>query len=92
MKVTDLKKELKSRGLTTTGNKTELIERLQLAMMSSSEATEESPEEDLLKDEEELLKEGSAGANPAAAATNAEADGTTKKKVAIKRDVELPVR
>lgn len=30
--VTDLKKELKNRGLVTTGNKTELVERLQLAI------------------------------------------------------------
>ena len=32
-----MKRELKSRGLTTTGNKTELIERLQLAVMEEAE-------------------------------------------------------
>ena len=88
MKVADLKKELKSRGLTTSGNKTELVERLQLSLMPSNE----SPEEDLLKDEEELLKDpeaAAAAATPAAAATSPAA----KKKVAIKRNVELlPVR
>ena len=31
MKVADLKRELKSRGLTTSGNKNELIERLQVS-------------------------------------------------------------
>ena len=39
MKVADLKKELKSRGLSVTGNKTELIERLQMAAGSSSSGT-----------------------------------------------------
>ena len=32
MKVADMKKELKSRGLSTTGKKSELIDRLQLAL------------------------------------------------------------
>jgi hypothetical protein len=32
MKVNDLKKELKARGLSVTGNKTELIERLQVTL------------------------------------------------------------
>ena len=78
----------KSRDLTTSGNKNELIERLQLAMASVTES--ESPEEDLLKDEEELFKEGTA---PATAPTTAEkTDTPPKKKVAIKRNVELPVR
>ncbi len=41
MKVADLKRELKARGLTTSGNKNELIERLQLAEM------ENNPEEEV---------------------------------------------
>ncbi|KAK4327532.1 hypothetical protein Pmani_002013 [Petrolisthes manimaculis] len=56
MKVADLKKELKHRGLTTTGNKTELIERLQLAIAAGDHGNlgeAEGGEEDF--DEEEIL-------------------------------------
>ncbi|XP_051162010.1 SAP domain-containing ribonucleoprotein isoform X2 [Leptopilina boulardi] len=57
MKVADLKAELKQRGLPTSGNKNELVERLQLALhgdstLSLDETTEEILDEEILGDEE----------------------------------------
>lgn len=61
MKVADLKAELKQRGLPTTGNKTELIERLQLAIHDSSlaldENTDEILDEDAVLGDEEIENE-----------------------------------
>ena len=61
MKVADLKKELKSRGLSVTGNKTELIERLQMAAGSSGTVGDASVlEEDdtaLLEEADDILGE-----------------------------------
>lgn len=77
MKVTELKRELKARGLTTSGNKNELIERLQLATMPN--------EENLLDDDQDLLAETvPAAAEPVAAAVVAAAPKTppAAKKVA----------
>ncbi|XP_076360985.1 uncharacterized protein LOC143252549 isoform X2 [Tachypleus tridentatus] len=54
LKVADLKKELKSRGLTATGNKNELIERLQKAIhlpKEPVETTEDADEDDVLNDD-----------------------------------------
>lgn len=59
MKVADLKRELKLRGLSTTGNKTELQERLQTALLEGdlsledTAISEELLDEDVLTDEEE---------------------------------------
>ncbi|KAB0796718.1 hypothetical protein PPYR_10779 [Photinus pyralis] len=55
LKVPDLKKELKLRGLSTTGNKIDLIERLQNALKSSDNGGAESVDDlddDLLNDDE----------------------------------------
>ncbi|XP_015123573.1 SAP domain-containing ribonucleoprotein isoform X2 [Diachasma alloeum] len=58
MKVADLKAELKQRGLPTTGNKTELVERLQLAIhdasLSLDETTDEILDEDAVLGDEEI--------------------------------------
>lgn len=59
MKVADLKIELKQRGLPTTGNKNELVERLQLAIhgdstLSLDENTEEILDEDAVLGDEEI--------------------------------------
>ena len=62
MKVADLKKELKARGLSVTGNKTELIERLQMAGSASSGTVGDASvlEEDdtaLLEEADDILGE-----------------------------------
>lgn len=59
MKVADLRVELKQRGLPTTGNKNELVERLQLAIhgdsaLSLDETTEEILDEDEVLGDEEI--------------------------------------
>ena len=64
MTVTELKEALRAKGLTTTGNKPDLVERLQLAMEeeddddpeeASEHALEEDDDEDA-DDEEETFK------------------------------------
>lgn len=53
MKVADLKKELKNRGLSTLGNKTELVDRLQGAIIDGGDPLEDTANsEDLLEDDE----------------------------------------
>ncbi|XP_058453972.1 SAP domain-containing ribonucleoprotein [Malaya genurostris] len=53
MKVADLKKELKTRGLNTLGNKNELVERLQNALIDGGDPLEDTANsEDLLEDDE----------------------------------------
>ncbi|XP_014481557.1 PREDICTED: SAP domain-containing ribonucleoprotein [Dinoponera quadriceps] len=54
MKVADLRAELKQRGLSTTGNKNELVERLQLAMHGDSALSLDETAEEIL-DEDEVL-------------------------------------
>jgi hypothetical protein len=53
MKVAELKKALKSRGLSVTGVKQELIDRLQLSV--GTEDTDPNNDTDLLDDANELL-------------------------------------
>lgn len=54
MKVADLRAELKQRGLPSTGNKNELVERLQLAMHGDSALSLDETAEEIL-DEDEVL-------------------------------------
>eukprot|EP00095_Tigriopus_kingsejongensis_P005437 maker-scaffold224_size251237-snap-gene-0.20 protein:Tk05437 transcript:maker-scaffold224_size251237-snap-gene-0.20-mRNA-1 annotation:"nuclear protein hcc-1" len=82
MKVADLKRELKTRSLAVSGNKTELLERLQLALMSSDMTSDDI----LADDPEDLQAEDLEGASDA---TPAGGDEGTKKKVPIKRDNEV---
>lgn len=49
-KVPDLKKELKNRGLNTTGNKVDLIERLQNALKSAESTSNNESVDDLDED------------------------------------------
>ncbi|XP_044267512.1 SAP domain-containing ribonucleoprotein [Tribolium madens] len=56
LKVPDLKRELKSRGLNTSGNKTDLIERLQTALKANERTSNESVDdldEDLLNEDDD---------------------------------------
>ncbi|XP_014207912.1 uncharacterized protein C31H12.03c isoform X1 [Copidosoma floridanum] len=79
MKVADLKAELKQRGLPTTGNKIELVERLQLAIhdtsLSLDEAADEIIDEDAVLEDEELETEE----------LNAKPDSLSAEVVALKR-------
>ena len=80
--MTDLKRELKNRGLTTSGKKEELLERLQLALMGESSA-------DLLADEDTETAANAEAKEPQAQNEDAEM-AASKKKVAIKRDNPAP--
>ncbi|KAL0133476.1 hypothetical protein PUN28_000903 [Cardiocondyla obscurior] len=57
MKVADLKVELKQRGLPTTGNKNDLVERLQLAIHGDSALSLDETAEEILDEDEVLADE-----------------------------------
>ncbi|CAG5103635.1 Similar to Sarnp: SAP domain-containing ribonucleoprotein (Mus musculus) [Cotesia congregata] len=67
MKVADLKVELKQRGLPTTGNKNELVERLQLAIHGDSALSLDENAEEILDEDAVLERKLSTDANPVSA-------------------------
>ncbi|XP_059097943.1 SAP domain-containing ribonucleoprotein-like isoform X2 [Tigriopus californicus] len=83
MKVADLKRELKSRSLSVTGNKTELLERLQLAVMSESDILADDPED---LNPEDLTGDQASPVPPTKKARSGGSEALPKKKVPIKRD------
>ncbi|XP_024868659.1 SAP domain-containing ribonucleoprotein [Temnothorax curvispinosus] len=93
MKVADLRVELKQRGLPTTGNKNELVERLQLAIhgdsaLSLDETTEEILDEDeVLGDEEieELSSKPDSQEVPEKRKLSIETNNTNAKKIVLNR-------
>lgn len=79
MKIADLKKELKAKGLPVSGKKEELVERLQNHNESGA---------DLLDEEDDLLTDESI--KKAEAELKAQEVKAPRKKIAIKRDVPIP--
>jgi len=79
MKIADLKKELKAKGLPVSGKKEELVERLQNHNESGA---------DLLDEEDDLLTDESI--KKAEAELKAQEVKAPRKKIAIKRDVAIP--
>ncbi|KAG8039748.1 hypothetical protein G9C98_000477 [Cotesia typhae] len=67
MKVADLKVELKQRGLPTTGNKNELVERLQLAIHGDSALSLDENAEEILDEDAVLERKLSTDTNPVSA-------------------------
>ncbi|XP_029162323.1 uncharacterized protein LOC114933907 [Nylanderia fulva] len=93
MKVADLRIELKQRGLSSVGNKNELVERLQLAIQGDSalsldETTEEILDEDeVLGDEEieELSSKPDSQVLPEKRKLSVESNNTNAKKIVLNR-------
>ena len=85
MTVAALKKALKSKGLTTTGVKQDLVDRLQLAM--ATDEADPNNDTDLLDDANELLGDDD-DETLLTTSTEAEKPATPPavKKVSIKRD------
>jgi len=91
MKVADLKRELKLRGIAVTGKKEELVERLQLAVMRGDDTSMNEgaadEDDDLLAQANALLED-----DPISSAEKkilSREGHQIKKKVAIKRDSTL---
>ena len=84
MSVVELKKALKAKGLTTTGKKQDLIDRLQLSMATEEEA-DSNIDNDLLEDADVLLGDDNDEVEPAEPVKEAPKE-PEPKKVAIKRD------
>ncbi|XP_017877286.1 SAP domain-containing ribonucleoprotein isoform X1 [Ceratina calcarata] len=89
MKVADLRLELKQRGLPTNGNKTELVERLQLAIhgdsaLSLDETTEEILDEDAVLGDEEIEELSS---KPDSQEVNEKRKLSTESNISVKKIV-----
>ncbi|CAN7998486.1 unnamed protein product [Ixodes hexagonus] len=88
MKVADLKKELKARGLSTTGNKSELVERLEAAagvpkdLLTDVQLDEASLDPNAEVNEDEMLSEDSLLLQTEGKANNGEAFGSDEDLLA----------
>jgi len=79
LKVADLKRELKARGLSQTGNKNELVERLQSAVAGGVAAVDDDDDALLMDDTapvQSVVKAAVAPASPAKIAVNLAATKT----------------
>ena len=86
MSVVELKKALKAKGLTTTGKKQDLIDRLQLSMATEEEADSSNIDNDLLEDADVLLGDDNDEVEETPAPVKEAPKEPEPKKVAIKRD------
>jgi len=86
MKIADLKKELKAKGLPVSGKKEELVERLQNHNESGTDLLDE--DDDLLHADDTLLTDESI--KKAEEELKAQEVKSPRKKIAIKRDVPIP--
>jgi len=86
MKIADLKKELKAKGLPVSGKKEELVERLMGHTSTDADLLDE--DDDLLHADDTLLTDESI--KKAEEELSAQGNKSPKKKIAIKRDVPIP--
>lgn len=86
MKIADLKKELKAKGLPVSGKKEELVERLMGHTSTDADLLDE--DDDLLHADDTLLTDESI--KQAEEELSAQGNKSPKKKIAIKRDVAIP--
>ncbi|XP_068223459.1 SAP domain-containing ribonucleoprotein isoform X2 [Palaemon carinicauda] len=90
MKVADLKKELKTRGLAVTGNKNELVERLLAAEGHAPLASVEGDEEEF--DEEEILGGGDMDSSEIKISPQEEEAALSGANLKVKKTLKTPAK